>query len=80
METRVVVVALLAAAVLGILTGGVVGLVAGGEDGAGEASGIRLPGRVVELIGRSRARTADPDRNRSRRPAESGRRLCHRCQ
>jgi hypothetical protein len=40
METRVVVVALLAAAILGILTGGVVALVAGVGEGAGaQASG-----------------------------------------
>jgi hypothetical protein len=40
METRVVVVALLAAAILGILTGGVVALVAGSGEGAGaQASG-----------------------------------------
>jgi hypothetical protein len=40
MEMRVVVVALVAAAILGIVTGGVVALVAGsGEDSGGQASG-----------------------------------------
>jgi hypothetical protein len=41
MQTRVVVVALVAAAVLGIVTGGVVALVASGGDGSGaQASGV----------------------------------------
>jgi hypothetical protein len=39
MQTRVVVVALVAAAVLGIVTGGVVALVAGGDGSGAQASG-----------------------------------------